>query len=113
MQLRTVRVTIAPGKTGDYWAWARDIVALWDAHGIKRAGGPYALKGPAGEDVALWLTVHDDESEIRGEFQAMYAGGRGKELIELRPPLVSETTSSLSEDWNPADGSGPPTAPAW
>jgi hypothetical protein len=113
MQLRTVRVTIAPGKTADYWAWARDIVALWDAHGIRRAGGPYAFKGASGEDVALWLTVHDDESEIRGEFQAMYSTGRGKELIELRPPLVSETTSSLCKDWDAADGSSAPPTPAW
>jgi len=68
MQLRAVRVTIAPGKTTDYWAWAREIVALWDEHGIVRAGGPYALKGPDGEDVALWLSLHHpaDEPGDRG-----------------------------------------------
>jgi hypothetical protein len=110
MQVRAVRVTIAPGKTEAYWAWAKEIVALWDAHGIKRAGGPYAFKGPGGEDVALWLTVHDGD-DIRGEFTDMYSSGRGKELIEQRPPLVSETTSTLSDDW---DLSAPPPAPpAW
>jgi hypothetical protein len=111
MQLRGVRVTIAPGKSDEYWAWAKEIVALWDAHGVKRAGGPYRLRGPAGEDVALWLTVHGEDDDIRDEFQRMYSAGRGKELIEQRPPLVSETTSTLSEHWDL--GGDPPAAPSW
>ena len=111
MQLRTVRVTIAPGQTATYWAWARESVALWDAHGIRRAGGPYAFKGPDGEDVALWITVHDDGGDVREEFREMYSSGRGKDLIEQRPPLVAETTSTLSNDWD-IEGP-PPPPPAW
>jgi hypothetical protein len=111
MQLRAVRVTIAPGKSDDYWAWAKEIVALWDAHNVVRAGGPYRLTGPGGEDVALWLTVHANEDDVRNEFTTMYSSGRGKELIEQRPPLVAETTSTLSEHWDLAGE--PPAAPAW
>lgn len=113
MQLRAVRVTIAPGKTTDYWAWAREIVALWDEHGIVRAGGPYALKGPHGEDVALWLSLHGPADDVRAEFQKLYAAGRGAELIAQRPPLVADTVTTLHPDWDGAAGSEPPAPPAW
>jgi hypothetical protein len=108
-----VKVTIAPGKTDAYWEWAREIVALWDANGVVRAGGPYALKGPGGEDVALWLTVHGPGDDVREEFQRLYATEPGKGLIERRPPLVADTVSTLHPAWDPAPGVAPPAAPAW
>ena len=111
--LRVVRVTIAEGKTEAYWTWSKDIVRLWDEAGVKRAGGPYAMKGERGEDVALWLTVHDNEEQMRSEFQELYGSGWGKELIEVRPGLVAETQGSAIPDWNPLDGAAPPAPPRW
>jgi hypothetical protein len=112
MQLRAVRVTIAPGKFDAYWAWAKEIEALWDAHDINRAGGPYAFVDGTGANVALWLTVHGDDEDVRGTFGAMYSTERGKALIEQRPPLVSDTVTTVNEDWDPAAGP-PPAAPSW
>lgn len=103
MLLRVVRVTIAPGREADYWAWSRDILRLWDEHGVRRAGGPYAGRGAGGEHTATWLTVHESEEQAREEFRSMYSGGRGQELIALRPPLVANTTSDHYPDW---DGTG-------
>ncbi len=111
MYLRVVRVTIAPGKTEAYWAWAREILQLWDAAGVVRAGGPYAATGTAGEDVGVWLTVHESEEQASQQFRELYATGRGKELIALRPPLVAETTGGSYASWD-GDG-GAPAAPAW
>jgi hypothetical protein len=59
----------------------------------------------------VWLTVHESEEQARQQFAELYAGGRGKELIALRPPLVAETTGG---SWAPWDGRGDaPAAPAW
>ena len=113
MLLRVVRVTIAPGKAGAYWSWAKDIVRLWDEAGVRRAGGPYALKGARGEDVALWLTVHESEEQMRLEFQQLYSAGRGKALIDVRPELVAETQGSAFGEWQPGDSSAPPPPPEW
>ena len=111
MHLRVVRVTIAPGRTEAYWAWSRDILELWDEAGVVRAGGPYAATGANGEDIGIWLTVHDSEQQAREQFQALYSAGRGKELIALRPPLVAETTGGSFGQW---DGRGDaPQAPSW
>jgi hypothetical protein len=113
MFLRVVRVVIAPGQKEAYWSWAREILDLWDAGGIQRAGGPYATKGPDGEDIAIWLTVHSDESANASDFRKMYSEGHGKALIERRPPLVSSTTSELHADWNQANPEAAPPAPTW
>ncbi len=111
MHLRVVRVTIAPGKTEAYWAWSAEILKLWDEAGVVRAGGPYATKGPSGEDVGVWLTVHESEEQAGKQFQGLYEAGRGKELIALRPPLVAETTGGSFAPW---DGAGSaPLAPSW
>ncbi len=102
MIMREVRVTIAPGKRDDYWAWARDIVELWDAHGVRRAGGPYRLQDDSdgqSRDVALWLTLHESMAEIEDEFRTLYSDGPGKALIEQRPPLVAETTHDYWDEW--------------
>ena len=112
MILRSVTVTIAPGKTEAYWAWAKDIVDLWDSHGVKRAGGPYRWRSADGKEMALWLTVHESEDEIAGEFQRMYSEGRGRELIEQRPPLVEHTDSGAFTQWDMGSGEAPPP-PAW
>ena len=89
MILRSVTVTIAPGKSTDYWAWAKEIVSLWDAHGVVRAGGPYAWRTTEGKEMALWLTIHETADEVASEFRKLYSEGRGRELIDRRPPLVS------------------------
>lgn len=112
MILRAVKVTIAPGQSDAYWSWARDIVALWDEGGIRRAGGPYDLSGASGESIALWLTVHESEEAARTAFQSLYSSGRGKELIEQRPNLVSATDVTTYTEWQP-DRGAPSTAPAW
>ena len=91
MILRAVYVTIAPGRTDDYWAWAHDIVALWDQHNIKRHGGPYKGSGADGEDTAVWLTIHTSEQAAHDEFRAMYTTPDGRELLDKRPPLVADT----------------------
>lgn len=109
MFLRAVTVTIAPGKTEAYWEWAKQIVDLWDSHGVVRAGGPYRWQTAAGREMALWLTVHETEEEIAGEFRTLYAEGRGKELIEQRPPLVEHTDSAIYREWDLA--AGPALAP--
>jgi hypothetical protein len=111
MHLRIVNVTIAPGRTEDYWAWAGEIIALWDRHGIRRAGGPYRAKSPAGADVGIWLTVHDSAERAQHEFGAMYATPEGKALIDRRPPLVAETTFSTGDDWDPSQGAPPMLPP--
>jgi hypothetical protein len=113
MFLRVIRVVIAPGQTDAYWSWAREILRLWDAHGVQRAGGPYATKGPNGEDIAIWLTVHADEASIRDEFRAMYSESPGKELIARRPPLVAETTSQIHPAWDVSAPAGASPAPSW
>ena len=100
MFLRAVTVTIAPGQTGAYWAWAREILDLWDRHGVQRPGGPYRGTGPHGEDTALWLTLHPSRDDIENEFRTLYAGGRGKELIEQRPALVAGTTWAVYTPWD-------------
>ena len=110
MILRLVRVRIAEGKAEEYWAWASEILALWDARGVKRAGGPYATIDDEGRDIAVWLTVHEREDEIREEFRLLYAEGRGRELIERRPPLVAETTGEVYREWNEGERLAPP---AW
>ena len=98
MIMRAVTVTIAPGKRDDYWAWARDIVELWDSKGVKRAGGPYRLR-EEDQDVAAWLTLHENMAEIEDEFRTLYSDGVGKTLIEQRPPLVAETTVAYYDEW--------------
>ncbi len=111
MYLRVVRARIAEGMTEAYWAWAREILALWDERGVRRAGGPYAAKDEEARDIAVWLTVHDSEEEMRDEFRLLYAEGEGKTLIERRPPLVAETTGSAHAAW---DSAGPrPPPPEW
>lgn len=92
MILRAVTVTIAAGQHEAYRSWANEIIALWDAHGVRRSGAPYRQRAEAGEDVAFWLTLHEDMSEIEGEFRTLYGEGEGKALIERRPALVAETT---------------------
>jgi hypothetical protein len=113
MYLRIVRVTIAPGKTEAYWAWAREVLDLWDENGVRRAGGPFAGKGAAGEDIATWLTVHQGEAEAQTEYQVMYAAGRGREIISRRPPLVAETVTSLHGDWEQRGTDAAPALPGW
>ncbi len=108
MILRSVRVTLAPGKTEEYWEWAKDILALWDAHGVVRAGGPYAMKNPDGADVAIWLTVHNSEEEVTPLFRGIYGEGRGKELIALRPAMVSDSVTTVLENWISTFGEPPP-----
>ncbi|MFN0146031.1 MAG: hypothetical protein ACKVT1_05940 [Dehalococcoidia bacterium] len=110
MYLRVVRATIAPGMTDAYWAWAKRILDLWDAAGVRRAGGPYAATNAAGEDAGIWLTIHETEAEMRDEFQRLYADGPGRELIAERPPLVAHTEVETYADW---DVSGPPPAFPW
>ena len=111
MILRSVTVTIAPGKTEAYWAWAKEIIDLWDSHGVVRAGGPYRWSGAEGKEMALWLTVHESKDEIANEFRTLYAGGRGRELIEQRPPLVEHTDSATFSQWDTRAEAPPP--PAW
>ncbi len=96
--LRIVTVTVAPGTLDAYWAWAGEILALWDAHGIERAGGPYRSR-EGKTDVAQWLTLHADDSVIEDEFRAMYRTDVGKALIERRPALVAETTIANYDAW--------------
>mgnify|MGYP002864676981 FL=1 len=91
MILRAVYVKIEPGRTDDYWAWANDILALWDEHGIQRHGGPYKGKGANGEDTAVWLTLHHSEQAAHDEFRAMYTTPAGRALLDARPPLVADT----------------------
>ena len=91
MILRAVYVNIAPGRTDDYWAWTREILALWDAHGIRRHGGPYRGHSD-GSDTAVWLTLHESDEDAREEFRVMYSTDEGRELLARRPPLVEETT---------------------
>jgi hypothetical protein len=98
MIMRAVTVTIAAGKEADYWAWAREIVELWDAKGVRRAGGPYRSR-EGEQEVGLWLTLHDDMTEIEDEFRTLYAEGAGKALIERRPALVSDTTVAYYDSW--------------
>ncbi len=112
MILRTVKVTIEEGQYDAYWSWSRDILKLWDEGGVRRAGGPYALSGPDGEHIALWLSVHASEAEATSQFKALYADGRGRELILKRPALVSASESLTYGDWA-ADDSSPPAAPTW
>lgn len=112
MILRVVRTVIAPGREADYWAWSAEILALWDEAGIRRAGGPYSMRAPGGEEVGVWLTVHESEEQARSEFQSLYAEGRGSDLIALRPPLVASTTTDLAVDWDPSSGP-PPPPPSW
>ena len=91
--MRAVTVTVAAGQHAAYWACAEEIVALWDAHGIQRLGGPYRQQRASDDpDRAVWLTLHDEKSGIDEEFRTMYSEGRGKALIERRPPLVAETS---------------------
>ena len=111
MFLRSVTVTIAPGKTEAYWEWAKEIVDLWDSHHVTRAGGPYRWRAADGKEMALWLTVHENEDEIANEFRTLYAEGRGRELIEQRPPLVEHTDSAVFSEWDRAAGVAP--APPW
>jgi hypothetical protein len=99
MYLRIIRTTIERGQEAAYWAWSRDILDLWDAHGIVRAGGPYVTKSGDGYEVALWLTVHKDPESARSDFREMYATPRGMELIAQRPALVARTDASLHGDW--------------
>ncbi len=110
MLLRVVTVTIAKGQEPAYWAWAREVLDYWDERGVKRAGGPYLERAEDGREVATWLTLHDDGAEIAAEFRTLYAEGRGKELIERRPPLVESTTGAVFPEW---EQSAPGPAPAF
>jgi len=111
MYLRLVRTVIAPGMADAYWKWSREILDLWDEHGVLRAGGPYATTGPGGEGVAVWLSLHDSEEQMREQFRVMYSEGRGRELIGRRPALVSATTEGWYPEW---DTDGPALLPpAW
>ena len=93
MFLRAVAVTVATGQHDAYWSWANENIALWDAHGVRRSGGPYRQHSKADDaDVALWLTLHEDTAEIEGKFRTLYGESEGKALIERRPALVAETT---------------------
>ena len=91
MMLRAVYVTIAPGRTDEYWEWARQILELWEAHGIRRHGGPFRGTDTHGRDTALWLTWHDSDEAEQREFKEMYAQPSGRALIERRAPLVVDT----------------------
>lgn len=110
MYLRVVTVTIAPGKVEAYWAWAKEVIDLWDEAGVVRAGGPYRGSGAAGEALAIWLTLHASEEDIRGEFERLYASGRGRELMQERPALVAATSGEVHAPWRPA-AAAPPPAP--
>jgi hypothetical protein len=109
--LRSVTVAIAAGKTEAYWAWAREIVELWDGHGVVRAGGPYRWQTAEGKEMALWLTVHETEDTVASQFRALYADGPGRALIEKRPPLVEHTDSATYAQWSPSAEA--PRPPAW
>ena len=91
MILRAVYVTIAPGRTNDYWNWADEVVALWDTHGIVRHDGPYKGTGPDGTDTSVWLTLHVSEQAAHDEFRSMYTTTEGRALLEKRPALVADT----------------------
>ncbi|MFN0095515.1 MAG: hypothetical protein ACKVVT_12170 [Dehalococcoidia bacterium] len=110
MFLRVVTVTIASGQEDAYWAWSREVLALWDARGVVRAGGPYAAAGAEGESLAIWLTVHASEAEMRDEFTRLYADDPGAALMARRPPLVANTLMSTYAPWDPDRGAakGPP-----
>jgi len=101
MILRAVFVTIAPGQTDAYWAWAAEILALWEQHGIRRHGGPFRGKGPNGEDTGLWLTLHDSEQTAIDEFREMYAAPDSRALLDRRSKLVTDTTL---ETYSPFEG---------
>ena len=107
MILRSVTVTLATGKEADYWTWAEDILDLWDASGVQRAGGPYLSTGPNGEQIATWLTVHESEDAAREQFRLIYSEGEGARLIALRPALVSNSVSAAYTQWVQR-GSTPP-----
>lgn len=92
MILRAVFVTIAPGQTEAYWAWSREILVLWDQHGVRRHGGPFRGTGPDGEDTGLWLTLHDSQESATEEFRQVYSTAEGRELLDRRGALVSDTT---------------------
>ena len=100
MYLRTVRVVLNEGKYGEYWAWAKDIVDLWDDANVIRAGGPYQAADPEGQHVALWVTVHNTEEECAELFRELYATPQGTALIAKRPPLVKETTTAAFHEWD-------------
>ena len=93
------------GKAAAYWAWSAEVVALWDANGVVRAGGPYASTSASGEDLAVWLTVHRSEDEMRAEFTRLYADGPGRALMARRPALVANTIVGVFGPWDPARGS--------
>ncbi len=101
MILRAVYVAIAPTQKDAYWAWAREILALWDANGIRRHGGPFQGRGSNGEDTAVWLTLHESEQTAGDEFREMYSTPAGRELLERRPALVSDTRL---ENYSPFEG---------
>lgn len=101
MILRAVHVTLAPAQQDAYWAWTREILALWDAHGIRRHGGPFKGQDSDGKDTAMWLTLHESEQQAADEFRNMYSTPAGRELLERRPALVSETTLV---NYSPFDG---------
>ncbi|OAI40574.1 hypothetical protein AYO38_05735 [bacterium SCGC AG-212-C10] len=113
MYLRIVRTTIAPGQSEAYWAWSRDILDLWDAHHIRRAGGPFVTTDAAGDEIAIWTTVHDTAEEMTTEFRSMYSTDRGKELIAQRPPLVKATAVSSYPTWDQRGDAAPPDTPVW
>lgn len=100
MYLRTVRVTLNDGKFDEYWAWAKEIVDLWDSASVIRAGGPYKFTDPAGQNVALWITVHNTEEECQKLFADLYKTPEGARLIGLRPPLVKETETRAFHEWD-------------
>ncbi|MFN0096618.1 MAG: hypothetical protein ACKVVT_17820 [Dehalococcoidia bacterium] len=104
MLLRVVTVTIAEGQEAPYWAWSREVLALWDARGVVRAGGPYAATGASGESLGVWLTVHPGEDEMRDEFTRLYADDPGRALMQRRPPLVASTLMTVYAEWDPDRG---------
>ena len=112
MILRSVKVTIAGGQYDAYWSWSREILKLSEKGGIRRAGGPYSYSGPNGEQVALWLSVHESESDASSEFKALYASGLGRELILKRPDMVSASETATYSDWSEDEGV-PPAPPEW
>ena len=111
MLLRVVTVRIARGREADYWAWAREILTYWDEQGVLRAGGPYSSTLADGAEIATWLTLHENADEIAAEFRELYAAGRGRELIERRPPLVESTSGAILAEWAQAATGGPPELP--
>jgi hypothetical protein len=94
---RLVTVHIAEGKADEYWAWAREIIALWKEHKVP-VTGIWRARDEDGAEVGYWLTQHASEEEEQALFRGMYGTAEGARLIALRPPLVARTDVHRLED---------------